>query len=105
MTLIVSLALSGGETERLFVQHTSDCGIFSYSAGWMLLGICWLIAAKRAKTMVKPAFVLIYFVIAKVFLYDVAELSDFWRIIALFALAGCLLGIGHFHARFFKEKV
>lgn len=105
VTLIVSLALSGGETERLFVQHTSDCGIFSYSAGWMLLGICWLIAAKRAKTMVKPAFVLIYFVIAKVFLYDVAELSDFWRIIALFALAGCLLGIGHFHARFFKEKV
>lgn len=102
VTVLVTLSLSNGETVRLFARRLSDSGLFAYSAGWMLLGICWLVAAKFAKEMTKPAFALIYFVIAKVFLYDVAELSDFWRIIALFALAGCLLGIGHFHARFFN---
>lgn len=104
VTLLVTLMLSNGETMRLFDKSAGDGGIFAYSAGWMLLGICWLIAAKRVKEMAKPAFVLIYFVIAKVFLYDVAELSDFWRIIALFALAGSLFVIGHFHARFFKNE-
>lgn len=104
ITLLVTLALSGGETSELFAKYTSDSGIFAYSAGWMLLGIFWLAASKFDRKIAKPAFILIYFVIAKVFLYDVAELSDFWRIIALFALAGSLLGIGHFHARFFKEN-
>lgn len=104
VTLLVTICYSGGETVRLFTRHTVDSGLFAYSAGWMLLGICWLVAAKFVKGMTKPAFVLIYFVIAKVFLYDVAELSDFWRIISLFALAGCLLGIGHFHARFFNTN-
>lgn len=104
VTLLVTLTLSGGETSKLFARHISDSGIFAYSAGWMLLGIAWLAASKFDRKVAKPAFVLIYFVIAKVFLYDVSELSDFWRIIALFALAGSLLGIGHFHARFFKEN-
>lgn len=104
ITLLVTLSLAGGETSQLFATGTSDSGIFAYSAGWMLLGIAWLAASKFDRQIAKPAFVLIYFVIAKVFLYDVAELSDFWRIIALFALAGSLLGIGHFHARFFKEN-
>ena len=105
VTLWVTLALSGGETTRLFATHATDSGIFAYSAGWMLLGIIWLAVSRLDKQIAKPSFMLIYFVIAKVFLYDVAALGDFWRIIALFALAGSLLGIGHFHARFFKDKV
>lgn len=104
VTLFVTLLLLNGETVKLFATHISDGGIFAYSAGWMVLGIMWLAAAMYNRKIAKPAFALIYFVIAKVFLYDVAELSDFWRIIALFALAGSLLGIGHFHAKFFKEK-
>ncbi len=104
MTLMVTIPLQNGKTFFLFAKRASSIDIFSYSVAWMLLGICWLISAKWIKAMAKPAFVLIYFVIAKVFLYDVAGMSDFARILALFALAASLFVIGFFHAVFFKEE-
>lgn len=82
----------------------SDNRIFAYSAVWLLLGCVWLACAFKNRALVKPAFGLIYFVIAKVFLYDVSSLDDVWRIAALFGLAGALLGISYCYSRWFQKK-
>lgn len=81
-----------------------NSGIFAYSAAWLVLGCCWLLAAFRNTVLVKPAFGLIYFVIAKVFLYDVSSLDGIWRISALFGLAVSLLAISYFYSRFFQPR-
>jgi len=81
----------------------TDFGIFLYSILWLSLGAIWLLVAFRNKFLVKPAFGLIYFVIAKVFLFDVSSSDGIWRICALFVLAGSLLGISHFYTKYFKN--
>ena len=78
--------------------------VFIYSVVWFVLGVIWMILAFYYKELIKPAFGMIYFVIAKVFLYDVANLNDFWRIVALFALAGSLLAVSHFYTKNFKQE-
>lgn len=82
----------------------TNFGIFSYSILWLGLGVIWLTIAFRNKFLVKPAFGLIYFVVAKVFLFDVSSLSGIWRIVALFALAGSLLVISHFYTKYFQGQ-
>lgn len=81
----------------------SDNRIFAYSAVWLLLGCVWLACAFKNRALVKPAFGLVYVVIAKVFLYDVSSLDDVWRIAALFGLAGSLLGISYCYSRWFQK--
>ncbi len=76
--------------------------VFAYSALWLFLGIVWLGVAFYNKALEKPAFGLIYLVVAKVFLFDLSSLDGIWRIVSLFVLAGCLLGISHFHAKYFR---
>lgn len=80
----------------------SSQGIFVLSMGWLILGCIWLSLAFYNKSLVLPAFGLIYFVIAKVFLYDVSSLDGIYRVAALFGLAGSLLGISHFYTKYFQ---
>lgn len=79
-------------------------GIFAYSALWFILGCIWLFFAFRSKCMVKPAFGLIYLVIFKVFVYDVASLDGMIRVLSLFGLAVGLFGVSHVYTRFFTGK-
>ncbi len=92
-----------GHAEFGNFHRLSGGDVFAYSCGWFLLGVVWMIFAFYNKILIKPAFGMIYFVIAKVFLYDVAALDDFWRIVSLFALAGALLAVSHFYTKCFKE--
>lgn len=91
-------------TLRLEKIDFTDISIFAFSVAWLVLGGMWLVVAFRKRVLVKPAFGLIYLVIAKVFLYDVASLAGIWRIIALFGLAGSLLAISYFYSRYFEIK-
>lgn len=101
VTMLVADAFYG--TAYLGGINCGGCSIFAYSAAWLLLGCIWLAVAFHNQALVKPAFGLIYIVIAKVFLYDVSSLNDIWRIVALFGLAGCLLGISYFYSRYFQK--
>ncbi len=102
VSALLSFALYG--SVDLFGIRFDNSGIFAYSAAWLVLGCCWLLAAFRNTALVKPAFGLIYFVIAKVFLYDVSSLDGIWRISALFGLAVSLLAISYFYSRFFQPR-
>ena len=103
-TLITAiLNISFYNTPSFSTYNSHNNHIFAYSFSWLFLSILWLASAFYKKEMVKPAFGLLYFVIAKIFLYDVSNLSDFLRIISLFLLAGSLLLISHFYEKKFKE--
>jgi len=104
--VLVSSLLTQALYRTVYISkiNFTDVGIFSYSILWLSLGAIWLLIAFRNKFLVKPAFSLIYFVIAKVFLFDVSSLNGLWRIIALFALAGSLLGISHFYTKYFQNR-
>lgn len=82
----------------------TQAAVFVYSVVWLITGIAELLLSLKIKLLTKPAFVLIYIVVAKVFLYDVSFLQDLWRVACLLGLAGSLLGIGHCHAKYFKEE-
>lgn len=85
-------------------QDLTSGALFLYSLVWLILGVLWLASAFYVDIMIKPAFGLIYFVVAKIFLYDVSNLNEFWRIISLFALAGVLLLVSHVYAKNFKNN-
>lgn len=102
VSALLTFALYGAVD--LFSIRFDNSGIFAYSAAWLVLGCGWLLVAFRNPILVKPAFGLIYFVIAKVFLYDVSSLDGIWRISALFGLAVSLLAISYFYSRFFQPR-
>lgn len=104
--ILVSAVLTLAFYSKLYLTDIDfDNGsIFAYSAAWLVLGCIWLTVAFRCRALVKPAFGLIYFVIAKVFLYDVSSLDGIWRISALFGLAGSLLAISYCYSRWFQPK-
>lgn len=102
VTMLVMNAFYG--TVCLDSADFDSRGIFAFSAVWLLLGCIWLAVAFRNRALIKPAFGMIYFVTAKVFLYDVSSLDDIWRIAALFGLAGGLLGISYFYGRYFQKQ-
>lgn len=103
VTMLVMNAFYG--TVCLDSADFDSRGIFAFSAVWLLLGCIWLAVAFRNRALIKPAFGMIYFVTAKVFLYDVSSLDDIWRIAALFGLAGGLLGISYFYGRYFQKQI
>lgn len=101
ITVILNIGLTGQASCKW--SYLSGGALFMYSICWFVLAMGWLACAFRVKEMVKPAFGLIYFVIAKIFIYDVSNLNDFWRIISLFALAGALLVVSHVYTAKFKS--
>jgi len=101
VTALLNVAVFG---HPQFGAFSSGGALFAYSAVWFILGVVWMVFAFYSAELVKPAFAVIYFVIAKVFLYDVAALNDFWRIVSLFALAAALLTVSHFYAKNFRVR-
>lgn len=88
-------------TLRISEIRPTQAAVFVYSAVWLATGVAELLLSLKIKPLTKPAFVLIYIVVAKVFLYDVSFLQDLWRVACLMGLAVSLLGIGHCHAKYF----
>lgn len=103
LTGLVLAKVMYGSSDLNRMLITKD-GIFAYSALWFILGCIWLFFAFRNKCMVKPAFGLIYLVIVKVFVYDVASLDGMIRVLCLFGLAAGLFGVSHVYTRFFTRK-
>ncbi|HEU5234777.1 MAG TPA: DUF2339 domain-containing protein [Terriglobales bacterium] len=74
---------------------------FSYSLIWLAYGAgLMLFGFKRRSSFVRwQALVLIALTIAKVFLYDVSELQQGYRIISFIALGAVLMGISYVYHR------
>src|SRR5689334_4209833 len=74
---------------------------FSYSAIWLIYGAgLMMFGFRRRSGFVRwQALVLIAFTIGKVFLFDVSELQQGYRILSFIALGAVLMGISYVYHR------
>lgn len=100
--VIYSFAFTTMVIHYLFNNANSHTELIGYSIGWFVLGLIWLFSGLYQKIMLKPAFVLIYIVVAKVFIWDISSATTLIRILALFCLAGCMLGLSWLYAKIYK---
>lgn len=87
-------------TPQLYEQ-TVFARNFSYSAIWLVYGVGLMLYGfwKRAAFERWQALLLIAFTIAKVFIYDVSELEQGYRIASFVALGAVLMGISYVYHR------
>jgi uncharacterized membrane protein len=74
---------------------------FTYSAIWLVYGAALMAAGfwKRSAFLRWQSLVLIGITIVKVFVYDVSELQQAYRVVSFIALGGVLLGISFVYQR------
>lgn len=80
----------------------SNAEIYSYSVVWLLLGIALLFMGtlKHDKTFRIASLIVISFTVGKVFLYDAAALSGFYRVLSFLLLGIILIALSWFYTRF-----
>ena len=96
------------ETRHLFVGEVlsrapvSDGELYAYSAVW--LGYAGVLLAFGLRTgyasLRYAALALLIVTVAKVFLVDMEELRDLWRVASFLGLGGPLIGIGYLYRRY-----
>lgn len=90
----------------LDVGPTPAAEQYSYSAAWVLLGILLLALGVlgRGKTLRYASLTVMMLAVAKVFLYDTANLSDLYRVFSFLGLGASLLFLAWVYQRFvFRE--
>ncbi|HKV07304.1 MAG TPA: DUF2339 domain-containing protein, partial [Thermoanaerobaculia bacterium] len=79
---------------------------YSYSAAWVLLGVLLLALGVlgKGKTLRYASLAVMMLAVAKVFLYDTANLSDLYRVFSFLGLGASLLLLAWVYQRFvFRE--
>jgi uncharacterized membrane protein len=85
---------------------TSIVERWSYSAVWILFGAALLAlgVTRKGKMLRYASLAVMLVVIGKVFLYDMANLSDLWRVFSFLGLGVSLLALAWVYQRFvFRE--
>jgi uncharacterized membrane protein len=112
LVLVLAFALVSLEVRQLFQGDvlsgpaTSVVERWSYSAAWIAFGAVLLMlgVARRGKMLRYASLVVMLLVIGKVFLYDMANLSDLWRVFSFLGLGVSLLALAWVYQRFvFRE--
>ncbi len=87
---------NGAELQQIYLERN-----FSYSAIWLAYGAGLMLFGfwKRSAFVRWQALVLIAFTIGKVFLYDVSELQQGYRILSFIALGAVLMAISYIYHR------
>lgn len=112
LTVVVAFALLSLEVRQAFQGSvlngptTSIVERWSYSAAWTLFGAALLVlgVTRKGKMLRYASLAVMLLVIAKVFLYDMANLSDLWRVFSFLGLGVSLLALAWVYQRFvFRE--
>jgi uncharacterized membrane protein len=79
-----------------FYRATGGAEHWSYSAGWLLLGIVYLAYGiwRSAGVARLASAILVLLAVIKVFLFDLAGLTGLWRALSFITLGAVLIGIG-----------
>ncbi len=90
VTLEVRQAFHGS---RLVPGETGSGELYAYSAAWVVLGVTLLVAglATRSLTLRWASLVVMLAAVLKVFLWDLSELKDLYRVFSLLGLGASLL--------------
>ena len=106
--LVLLLAYLTLETRALYqgpvldYGRTSDAEWYTYSAVWLLYGVCLLAAGivTGFSALRYASMAIILLTVAKVFLSDLSHLSGILRALSFIGLGLVLVGIGYFYQRF-----
>jgi uncharacterized membrane protein len=92
-----------------YLDHaiTSNAEVYTYSAVWLLTGIGLLFfgTLKQNKILRVASLAFVMLTVAKVFLYDAAELTGLFRVFSFLGLGISLLGLSWFYTRFVFKRV
>ncbi|HYU32984.1 MAG TPA: DUF2339 domain-containing protein [Thermoanaerobaculia bacterium] len=112
LTVVLAFALVSLEVRQAFQGSllngptTSIVERWSYSMAWIVFGAVLLVlgVTRRGKMLRYASLAVMLLVIAKVFLYDMANLSDLWRVFSFLGLGVSLLALAWVYQRFvFRE--
>jgi uncharacterized membrane protein len=106
--LACGFALVTLETRQCFRGTRLGSGVgsaaetYAYSAAWLGYGAALLCLGVRTRSALLrwASLVVVLVVIAKVFLYDLSELRDLWRVASFLGLGACAIAIGWVYQRF-----
>lgn len=111
-SVLFVFALVSLEVRQIFhgtyldVGPTTAAERYSYSAAWVLFGVLLLALGVlgRGKTLRYASLAVMMLAVAKVFLYDTANLSDLYRVFSFLGLGASLLFLAWVYQRFvFRE--
>lgn len=112
LTVVVAFALVSLEVRQAFQgdllngPSASVVERWSYSVAWILFGAALLVlgVTRKGKMLRYASLAVMLLVIGKVFLYDMANLSDLWRVFSFLGLGVSLLALAWVYQRFvFRE--
>jgi uncharacterized membrane protein len=91
----------------LDIDKTSSAEVYTYSVAWLLTGIGLLFfgTLKKNKVLRVASLAFITLAVAKVFLYDAAELTGLLRVFSFLGLGMSLLGLSWFYTRFVFNRL
>jgi len=87
----------------LHVGSVSDAELYTLSVVWILFAVALLAFGLRGnvKELRQASFVVILLSVAKVFLFDMAQLDGLLRVLSFFGLGLSLVGISYVYQRYF----
>jgi len=87
---------------RLDTGEAGSAELYTYSAAWVLFGVALLVAgvATRSLTLRWASLVVMLASVLKVFLWDLSELQDLYRVFSLLGLGVSLLLLAFLYQRF-----
>ncbi len=105
INLTVIDAFSASRTLSLSLERMASRDL-AISLSWALYAILLLVIGtwKRQGALRKVSLVFFVLTIAKVFLYDLGELTDLYRVLSLLGLAISLIGVSLLYQRFVFRK-
>lgn len=92
-----------------FIGHwkgVEQLEMYAYSAAWLALGVVVLVAGVRlgSQTLRIASAALVVLAVAKVFLFDMAQLEGVLRALSFIGLGAVLIGIGLFYQRMLGSR-
>lgn len=104
ITLEVRQAFHGA---RLDAGEAGNAELYAYSAAWILFGVALLASGvvSRSLTLRWASLVVMLAAVLKVFLWDLSELKDLYRVFSLLGLGASLLLLAFVYQRFVFRRV
>lgn len=101
-TLITLEVRQGFHGSLLNTAHAGEAELYAYSAAWTVFGLLLLIGGliRRRAALRWASLAVLILTAAKVFLYDMRELEDLYRVFAFLGLGAVLLALTYLYQHF-----
>ena len=102
LTLEIRRAFQGPLLTWRFETLPTNAELYAYSAIWLVFALVLLALAiiRKAQALRYASLAVLILTVAKVFLYDMSDLTGLFRVASFLGLGLVLIGIGHVYRRY-----